>query len=80
MKNKIIISSILTIAMCASLIAGSTFALFTSQSKVDVSVNSATVSVTAYSSADNFTIAIADGVCTITCVGNDYLSAIAVAY
>ena len=47
MKNKIIISSILTIAMCFSLIAGSTFALFTSESKVDVSVSSATVSVTA---------------------------------
>ena len=40
----------------------------------------ATVSVTAYSSADNFTIAIANGVCTITCVGNDYLKAITVAY
>ncbi len=40
----------------------------------------ATVSVTAYYSADNFTIAIADGVCTITCTTNDYLSAIAVAY
>ncbi len=40
----------------------------------------ATVSVSAYSSADNFTVAIADGVCTITAVGNDYLKAIAVAY
>ncbi len=40
----------------------------------------ATVSVTAYSSADNFTIAIADGICTITCVSNDYLKAIAIAY
>ena len=47
MKNKIIISSILTIAMCLSLIAGSTFALFTSESKVNVAVSSATVSVTA---------------------------------
>ena len=47
MKNKIIISSILTIALCLSMIAGSTFALFTSESKVDVSVSSATVSVTA---------------------------------
>lgn len=40
----------------------------------------AQVSVTAYSSADNFSIAIADGVCTITCVGNDYLKAITIAY
>ena len=40
----------------------------------------ATVSVTAYSSADNFTIAIADGVCTITATANDYLKAITVSY
>ncbi len=40
----------------------------------------ASVSVKAHSSADNFTIAIADGVCTITCTANDYLSAITVAY
>ena len=40
----------------------------------------ATVSVTAYSSADNFTIAIADGVCTITATANDYLKAITVTY
>ena len=47
MKNKIIISSILTIAMCFSLIAGSTFALFTSESKVNVAVTSGEVNVTA---------------------------------
>ena len=40
----------------------------------------AAVSVSAYSSADNFTVEIADGVCTITCVGNDYLNAITVSY
>ena len=40
----------------------------------------AQVSVTAYSSADNFTIEIVDGVCTITCTGNDYLKAIAVSF
>lgn len=38
------------------------------------------VSVTAYTSADNFTIVVADGVCTITAVGNDYLKAITIAY
>ena len=47
MKNKIIISSILTIAMCLSLIAGSTFALFTSESEVNVAVTSGEVSVLA---------------------------------
>ncbi len=40
----------------------------------------AVVSVTAYSSADNFAVVVADGVCTITCNANDYLSAIAVSY
>ena len=40
----------------------------------------AQVSVTAYSSADSFEIVVADGVCTITCVANDYLKAIAVSY
>ena len=40
----------------------------------------AKVSVSAYSSADNFTIEIVDGVCTITCVGNDYLKAITINY
>ena len=40
----------------------------------------ATVSVTAYTSADNFDIVIANGVCTITAVGNDYLKAITVTY
>ncbi len=43
-------------------------------------VEGAQVSVTAYSSADNFTIEIVDGVCTITCTGNDYLKAITIAY
>ena len=38
----------------------------------------AEVSVTAYGSADNFDIVTADGVCTITAVGNDYLKAISV--
>ena len=40
----------------------------------------AQVSVSAYSSAENFTVAVENGVCTITCVGNDYLNAITVAY
>ena len=40
----------------------------------------ATVSVTAYSSADNFNIVVADGICTITVLNNDYLKAITVTY
>lgn len=47
MKRKLIVSSFLTIALCLSLIAGSTFALFTSESKANVAVTSAKVKVTA---------------------------------
>ncbi len=47
MKSKVLISSILTIVMCLCLIAGSTFAIFSSESKVNVAVNSATVDVKA---------------------------------
>ena len=51
MKNRIILSSILTIALCFSLIAGSTFALFTSESEVNVAVTSGKVSVVATATA-----------------------------
>ena len=47
MKNKVIISSILTIAMCFSLIAGSTFALFTSNSQANIAVTSGNLEVVA---------------------------------
>lgn len=47
MKKKALVSSILTIALCLSLIAGSTFALFTSESKVNVAVTSGKVDVVA---------------------------------
>ena len=70
MKNKIIISSILTIAMCFSLIAGSTFALFTSESKVNVAVNSATVSVTATPTAPVMGSTLGDHLGSATANGN----------
>ena len=47
MKKKALISSVLTIAICLSLIAGSTFALFTSESSVNIAVTSGKVDVTA---------------------------------
>ena len=47
MKKKVILSSILTIALCLCLIAGSTFALFTSETKTDVAITAATVKLTA---------------------------------
>ena len=45
--TKVIVGSALTMAMCASLIAGSTFALFTSESQTSIAVTSGKVSVTA---------------------------------
>lgn len=47
MKRKIIISSVLAILVCLCIIAGATFALFTSKSTISISVNSATVNVVA---------------------------------
>lgn len=55
MKNKILVSSILTIALCLSMIAGSTFALFTSESKVNVAVTSGEVKVVATASNLKYT-------------------------
>ena len=46
MKKKTLLS-LLTIAMCLALIAGSTYALFTSEDKVDISVSSGKVDVNA---------------------------------
>ncbi|MBR3863368.1 MAG: right-handed parallel beta-helix repeat-containing protein [Clostridia bacterium] len=47
MKKKILVSSILTIALCLSLIAGSTFALFTHQDEVGIEINAANVEMRA---------------------------------
>ncbi len=50
MKKKTLLTSILTIVMCLSLSIGATFALFTSQSEVDISVTSGNVNVKATAS------------------------------
>lgn len=47
MKKKVLLSSVLTIALCLCLIAGSTFALFTSQSNFNISVTAGNVKVEA---------------------------------
>ena len=47
MKKKFLFSSILTIAICLCLIVGSTFALFTSNTGVDISVEAGKVNVVA---------------------------------
>ena len=48
MKKKALVSSILTIALCFSVIAGSTLALFTSKSEVNIAVTSGKVNLEAY--------------------------------
>ncbi len=47
MKKKVLLTSVLTIALCLSLIAGSTFALFTSESGVNIAVTAGEVKVIA---------------------------------
>lgn len=47
MKKKTILSSLLTIILCLSLIAGSTYALFTSKDQVNIAVTSGKVNVVA---------------------------------
>ena len=47
MKKKLLLSSILVIALCVSLIAGSTFALFTSEQTINVAVTAGNVDVVA---------------------------------
>lgn len=59
-KTKIIASSAMAIALCASVATGGTFALFTSETKMNVAVTSATVNVTA--TADNLKLYSRDGV------------------
>lgn len=46
-KKSTLISAVLAIVMCVSLLAGSTFALFTSESKVNLAVTSGNVEVVA---------------------------------
>ena len=59
MKKKALVSSILTIALCLSLIAGSTFALFTDSKTVNIAVTSGDVEVAA--KMDSFALYSAQG-------------------
>ena len=47
MKKNSLIASILTIAMCFIIICGSTYALFTSESRVNVAVKAANIDIVA---------------------------------
>lgn len=60
-KGRIIATSIASIAMCASLIAGGTYALFTSESAVNVAVTSGTVKVVATASEATLSSTLPDG-------------------
>ena len=46
-KSKTFLGAVLSIALCVSLIAGATFAIFTSEANVNIAVTSGTVKVTA---------------------------------
>ena len=48
MKKKIVISAVATIAICLSLILGSTYALFTDEGSVSIAATSAKVDLEAY--------------------------------
>jgi len=50
MKKKTLLSSVIAIILCLSLMTGASFALFTSEAKVNVAITSATVKVTATAS------------------------------
>ena len=52
MKKKVLLSSILTIALCATLIVGSTFALFTDKEAYDISVTAGKVDISAEAAID----------------------------
>lgn len=54
MKKKTLLSSILTIVLCLSLIAGTTYALFTSEDEVNISVSSGKVEIKAVIKDWNF--------------------------
>ncbi len=52
-KSSIVVASLAAIAIAGSLIAGSTYALFTSESKTNIAVNSGTVNVVASIDSDS---------------------------
>lgn len=55
-KTKVLVTSGLSIALCTSLIAGSTYALFTDEAKVNVSITSGTVDVVATVDESSLTV------------------------
>lgn len=46
-KTKVVVSALLAIVLCVSLVAGATYALFTSESRVNIAVTSGKVDLVA---------------------------------
>lgn len=55
LKSKTFLGAVMSIALCVSLIAGATFAIFTSEANVNIAIGTATVQVTATVSEFNAT-------------------------
>ena len=73
MKKKVLLSSIVTIAICLCLIAGSTFALFTSTSKVNIAVQAGEVKMLAsISDLQLYSVEAKDGGSVVDENGNTY--------
>ena len=68
-KSKTFVGALLSIALCASLIAGATFAIFTSESKVNIAVTSGKVNVTA--TVDNLRLYSLDNIDLATLTGTE---------
>lgn len=68
-KSKTFLGAVLSIALCASLIAGATFAIFTSESKVNIAVTSGKVNVTA--TVDNLRLYSLDNIDLATLTGTE---------
>ena len=62
MKKKVLLTSITTIILCVSIITGATFALFTDDTKFDISVTSADVEIEAYATINSVWSAYGEGV------------------
>lgn len=70
-KRNVVVSAILAIMLCVSLIAGATFALFTSESKTNIAVTSGKVNVTATVENERLSSTLASGNLAQTSVSYD---------
>ena len=68
-KSKTFLGAVLSISLCVSLIAGATFAIFTSESKVNIAVTSGKVNVTA--TVDNLRLYSLDNIDLATLTGTE---------